>query len=53
MLGRVDVLVAKAKLTRGQIREGKKKLQKIVKMLIGLIKTNSTRYYAKGNSRAE
>jgi four helix bundle protein len=38
----LDVLVAKAKLTDEQIRPGKETLQRIVRMLIGLIKRNST-----------
>jgi four helix bundle protein len=44
----LDILVAKAKSTSGQIRLGKERLQRIVKMLIGLIKRNSTREYDKG-----
>ena len=48
----LDVLVAKGKLTREQIRPGKQTLQRLVRMLIGLIKSNSTRDYARG-SRAE
>ena len=43
----LDVLVAKAKLTTDQIRPGKERLQKIVRMLMGLIKRNSTRDYDK------
>src|SRR5438105_3112444 len=43
----LDVLVAKAKLTPEQIRPGKESLQKIVHMLMGLIKRNSTREYEK------
>jgi four helix bundle protein len=43
----LDVLVAKAKLTPDQIRPGKERLQKIVRMLMGLIKRNSTREYDK------
>src|SRR5215471_201202 len=46
----LDVLVAKSKLTTGQIREGKERLQRIVRMLIGLIKKNSTREYEKVDS---
>lgn len=46
----LDVLVAKAKLTTEQIRPGKESLQKIVRMLMGLIKRNSTREYEKGNA---
>src|SRR3954452_5656349 len=43
----LDVLVSKAKLTSQQIRPGKESLQRIVRMLMGLIKRNSTREYAK------
>src|SRR5580693_1183093 len=43
----LDVLVAKVKLTPDQIRPGKESLQKIVRMLMGLIKRNSTREYEK------
>ena len=43
----LDVLMAKAKLTNDQIQVGKERLQKIVRMLIGLIKRNSTREYEK------
>jgi four helix bundle protein len=46
----LDVLVAKAKLTPEQIRPGKERLQKIVRMLMGLIKRNSTREYDKGSA---
>jgi four helix bundle protein len=46
----LDVLVAKAKLTPEQIRPGKESLQKIVRMLMGLIKRNSTREYDKGSA---
>lgn len=42
-----DILVAKGKLTRDQIRPGKEPLQRIVRMLMGLIKRHSTRGYAK------
>jgi four helix bundle protein len=44
----LDILVAKTKLTPEQIRPGKERLQKIVRMLMGLIKRNSTREYDKG-----
>src|SRR3954469_18816692 len=37
----LDVLVAKAKLTRDQVPPGKEQLQRIVRMLMGLIKRNS------------
>jgi four helix bundle protein len=46
----LDVLVAKAKLTPEQIRPGKESLHKIVRMLMGLIKRNSTREYDKGSA---
>jgi four helix bundle protein len=45
----LDILVAKAKLTPDQIRPGKETLQGIVRMLMGLIKRNSTRGYEKGS----
>jgi four helix bundle protein len=41
----LDVLVAKKKLSPAQIRPGKEQLRKIVRMLVGLIKRNSTRDY--------
>src|SRR5437867_2071552 len=43
----LDALVAKDKLTSEQIRLGKERLQRIVRMLMGLIKRNSTREYEK------
>jgi four helix bundle protein len=46
----LDVLVAKVKLTPEEIRPGKETLQKIVRMLIRLIKRNSTREYDKRNA---
>jgi four helix bundle protein len=46
----LDVLVAKVKLTSEEIRPGKERLQRIVRMLMGLIKRNSTREYDKGNA---
>jgi four helix bundle protein len=46
----LDVLVAKVKLTPDQIRPGKERLQRIVRMLMGLIKKNSTRDYNRGKS---
>jgi len=45
----LDVLVAKEKLTPDAISPGKERLQKIVRMLMGLIKRNSTRDYEKGS----
>ena len=50
----LDTLVAKSKLTPDQIRPGKEMLQRIVRMLIGLIKRNSTREYErKGTEESE
>jgi four helix bundle protein len=46
----LDVLVAKAKVTPEDIRPGKDRLQRIVRMLIGLIKRNSTRQYERGSA---
>ncbi len=46
----LDILVAKGKFTPDQIRPGKEKLQKIVRMLMGLIKRNSAREYDKGDN---
>jgi four helix bundle protein len=46
----LDVLVAKNKLTPDQIRPGKERLQRVVRMLMGLIKKNSSREYGGGNS---
>lgn len=43
----LDVLVAKRKLSSDEIRPGKVRLQKIVRMLMGLIKSNSAREYGK------
>ena len=48
----LDTLVAKGKLTVEQIRPGKEILQRVVRMLMGLIKRNSTRDYDK-NEPAE
>lgn len=48
----LDVLVAKGKLTSEQCYPGKLRLQKIVRMLMGLIKRNSTREYD-GNKPGE
>jgi four helix bundle protein len=47
----LDVMVAKSKLTQQQIQPGKEKLQRIVRMLIGLIKRNSTREYDRGSDQ--
>jgi four helix bundle protein len=46
----LDILVAKGKATLEQVRPGKESLQRIVRMLIGLIKRNSTREYDRGKS---
>lgn len=43
----LDILVSKTKLTHEQIRPGKERLQRIVRMLMGLIKRNSAREYEK------
>jgi four helix bundle protein len=45
----LDILVAKTKATPAQIRPGKERLQRIVRMLMGLIKRNSTREYDDGH----
>jgi four helix bundle protein len=41
----LDILLAKGKVTAEQIRPGKERIQKIIRMLMGLIKKNSTREY--------
>lgn len=41
----LDVLIAKGKATVAQTRAGKERLQRIVRMLMGLIKRNSSRGY--------
>jgi len=46
----LDILVAKVKMTPDQIHLGKERLQRIVRMLMGLIKRNSTRDYNAGKS---
>jgi hypothetical protein len=45
----LDVLVAEVRLTSEQIRPGKERLQKIVRILIGLRKRNSTRDDERGD----
>lgn len=45
----LHVLVAKGRLAPGQIRSGKEALQRIVRMLIGLLKLNSTRDYLRSS----
>jgi len=49
----LDVLVAKAKVAAADVRPGKERLQRTVRMLIGLIKRHSTREYEKGNAAIE
>ena len=44
----LDILVAKRKVTPDAIRPGKERLQGIVRMVIGLLKRNSTREYDQG-----
>ena len=45
----LDVLVAKKKLSAGEVAEGKMMLVEIVSMLVGLLKSNSgTRVYEEG-----
>ena len=46
----LDILVARTKLTPDQICPGKERLQRVVRMLIGLIKSKSTRDYEKGDA---
>jgi four helix bundle protein len=46
----LDILVARTKLTPDQIRPGKERLHRVVRMLIGLIKRKSTRDYEKGDA---
>lgn len=48
----LDVLVAKKKCSNQQIQAGKEGLQRIVRMLFGLIKRNSTREYEKGEGNS-
>ena len=45
----LDVLVAKRRLSFEQVRPGKDRLQRIVRMVMGLIKRNSEREYDKGS----
>lgn len=48
----LDLLVAKRKAIPEQIRPGKERLLRIVSMLVGLIKRNSSRDYEKGSDTA-
>jgi four helix bundle protein len=45
----LGVLVVKRRFTPAQIRPGKERLQRIVRMLMGLIKRNSEREYEKAS----
>jgi four helix bundle protein len=45
----LDVLVAKGKTTPADIKSGKERLQRIVRMLMGLIKRNSSRDHGTGS----
>ncbi len=47
----LDALVAKGKVTSVSVRPGKERLQRIVRMLMGLIKRNSNREYPKPNDK--
>ena len=49
----LDVLIAKRKLTVDQVRPGKDRLQRIVRMLMGLIKRNSARQYERAGAGGE
>jgi four helix bundle protein len=49
----LDVLVARAKLAADEIRPGKERLRRIVRMLVGLIKRNSARDYGKNDPPTE
>ena len=51
--GGLDILVAKGKAKAEQVLAGKQRLQRIVRMLIGLLKRNSTRDYERGENDAE
>ncbi len=48
----LDVLVSRRRLARERIHPGKERLQRIVRMLMGLIKRNSGREYGSGVSGA-
>jgi four helix bundle protein len=48
--GGLDLLVARAKLTPEQIQSGKQRLERIVRMLVAMIKTNSERGYGEGKA---
>ncbi len=45
----LDVLVAKRKFSTGEIQHGKSSLQRVVNMLVGLIKKNSDRDYTRSD----
>jgi four helix bundle protein len=45
----LDVLVVRSKLSLDQVRPGKERLQRIVRMLIGLLKRHSDRDYERNS----
>ncbi len=49
----LDVLVAKRKLQPPQIRPGKERLSRIVRMLLGLIKRHATREYVRASDSSD
>src|SRR5687768_13986944 len=49
----LDTLVAKGKATPEQVRPGKESLQKVVRMLVGLIRKNSKREYFKAGEERD
>src|SRR5687768_7445658 len=49
----LDALVAKRKATPEQVRPGKESLQKVVRMLVGLIRKNSKREYFKAGEERD
>jgi four helix bundle protein len=49
----LDVLIAKGKSTPDKTRAGKERLQRIVRMLMGLIKRNSSRGYERNDTKTE
>ena len=48
----LDVFVAKGKVTPAEVRRGKESLLKVVQMLMGLIKRNSSREYERRGNDA-
>ena len=49
----LDVLIAKGKSTPDKTRAGKERSQRIVRMLMGLIKRNSSRGYERSDTKTE